>query len=207
MYPPAKKIIRIQQKRKRGGKSIGYYKSLHTALHCIHVPATGSLDDAKKRCDNDAECKYLHDYDNDDENWRTCSYVVFAADGKGAALTKQTPVVADVVVVPLPDMPVCQNGMCLDAAACPANQPGSCGDVDLTGDGSALDWLHWVGQNAATKSGGGLIQCACGLTRARALRLGPSRTTPARRRSPGPMDQARWRPEARTYTVSPTAVS
>jgi hypothetical protein len=52
--------------------------------------------------------------------------------------------------------------MCLDASACPVNQAGGCGDINLTGDVGTLDWLHWVGQDAATKSGGsGLIQCAC----------------------------------------------
>ena len=50
--------------------------------------------------------------------------------------------------------------MRLDAAVCPVSQPGSCGDIDLTGDVGTLDWMHWVGQDAATKSGGGLIQCA-----------------------------------------------
>lgn len=52
--------------------------------------------------------------------------------------------------------------MCLNASACPVNQPGLCGDVDLSGDVGTLDWLHWVGQEAATKDSGGLIQCARG---------------------------------------------
>ena len=51
--------------------------------------------------------------------------------------------------------------MCLNASVCPVNQPGVCGDIDLSGDVGALDWLHWVGREAATKSGGKLIQCAC----------------------------------------------
>ena len=72
---------------KKAASNAGY--SCDTAWAGSALPY-GSLDDAKKRCNNDAECKYLHDVKNDNENWRTCSSVVFAADGKGAALTKQT---------------------------------------------------------------------------------------------------------------------
>ena len=78
-----------------------------------------------------------------------------------AATTKTPTNIPTPPLLPPVPLPVCRNGMCLDSAACPTNQPGSCGDIDLTGDGSTLDWLHWVGKNAATKSGGGLIQCAC----------------------------------------------
>ena len=37
--------------------------------------AYGTLEWAKKQCDNDISCNWLHDYGCDDKRWRFCSNI------------------------------------------------------------------------------------------------------------------------------------
>jgi len=50
----------------------------------------GPLDAAKTKCDGSAECKYLHDWKADGNNWRACRKITSPGDGKAAIKKKSS---------------------------------------------------------------------------------------------------------------------
>jgi len=48
----------------------------------------GSLEEAKSRCTAESTCSYLHDWNGDGTNWRTCSAITVPGDGRAATKTK-----------------------------------------------------------------------------------------------------------------------
>jgi len=50
----------------------------------------GTLAAAERKCDGNAECKYLHDWKADGSNWRACRKITSPGDGKAAIKKKSS---------------------------------------------------------------------------------------------------------------------